>query len=252
MALCVEGLCCVTTSKVLFDPVIRPARLGIADALVWRRHGVDDRFHFCFDLSHFWLLVAELLADPVWTLQRTFIVSLFCCVQDWASRGDSPGSELGCFGRRWIQIAACALLVTLGSSPCFRQFHLFRVLHGMAVMLVVAGTCATAGGGMGCAGGWRCAGIALGGMRFLTGPLAHWAVYFNAPSLNWLGLISRKPFTEDYVPLLPWLGVMWWGWRPDAGRWKASPLVAVAPAYGLQGLAVLGRWSLSYYCISRC
>jgi len=28
---------------------------------------------------------------------------------------------------------------------------------------------------------------------------------------NWLGLITRKLVTEDYVPLLPWLGVMWWG-----------------------------------------
>jgi len=26
-----------------------------------------------------------------------------------------------------------------------------------------------------------------------------------------LGWITRKPITEDYVPLLPWLGVLWWG-----------------------------------------
>jgi len=33
----------------------------------------------------------------------------------------------------------------------------------------------------------------------------------NAPALNWLGWISQKPITEDYAPLFPWLGVMWWG-----------------------------------------
>ena len=28
---------------------------------------------------------------------------------------------------------------------------------------------------------------------------------------------SRKPVTEDYVPLVPWLGVMWWG--VASGQW---------------------------------
>ncbi len=43
---------------------------------------------------------------------------------------------------------------------------------------------------------------------------------FNSPQLNWLGLITRLPVTEDYVPLLPWLGVMWWG--VAAGSWLSS------------------------------
>ena len=42
------------------------------------------------------------------------------------------------FGRRWIQIVGCALLVTAGSAWMFPQsFIYFGVLHGMAVMLVL-------------------------------------------------------------------------------------------------------------------
>jgi len=73
---------------------------------------------------------------------------------------------------------------------------------------------------------------------------------FNGPWLRWVGLVTRKPVTEDYVPVLPWLGVLLWGLA--AGR----ELLARAPAW-LQGglpsalspLALLGRWSLSFYML---
>ena len=72
----------------------------------------------------------------------------------------------------------------------------------------------------------------------------------NAPQLNWLGFITRKPITEDYVPLLPWLGVMWWG--VAAGTWLSNHaterLSARLPA-ALKSLALLGRWSLTYYML---
>lgn len=38
--------------------------------------------------------------------------------------------------------------------------------------------------------------------------------------LNWLGLAAVKPATEDYVPLLPWFGVVLWGMV--AGAWLAA------------------------------
>ncbi len=72
----------------------------------------------------------------------------------------------------------------------------------------------------------------------------------NARSLNWLGLVSRKPFTEDYVPVLPWLGVLWWGLA--AGQWmlsrSANRVPRDVPPF-LRPLASLGRWSLSYYML---
>jgi uncharacterized membrane protein len=72
----------------------------------------------------------------------------------------------------------------------------------------------------------------------------------NAPSLNWLGWITQLPITEDYAPVFPWLGVMWWGaatgawWMP---RLESSNL-NLMPWAG-RTLAVLGRWSLTYYML---
>jgi uncharacterized membrane protein len=74
--------------------------------------------------------------------------------------------------------------------------------------------------------------------------------FFDSRLTNWVGLVTRKPLTEDYVPVLPWLGVMLWG--VAAGAWllrhRRSWLSCTVPA-AVQPLAVLGRWSLSFYML---
>ncbi|MEO6895569.1 MAG: heparan-alpha-glucosaminide N-acetyltransferase domain-containing protein, partial [Caldimonas sp.] len=74
--------------------------------------------------------------------------------------------------------------------------------------------------------------------------------FFDSRWTNWVGLVTHKPVTEDYAPILPWLGVVWWG--AAAAEW----LLAQRPSL-LRGrlpraahpLAVLGRWSLSFYML---
>ena len=213
-------------------------------AIVWM-----TAFHFCFDLNYFGWIKQNFHADPVWTGQRTAIVSLFlfCAGLGQAVAVDQQ-QDARRFWKRWSQVAGCALLVSIGSWFVFpATFIYFGVLHGIALMLVIVRY----------TGGW-------GRWLWLAGALAI-ALKFAAqeahaawPALdvldtrpwNWLGLIGRKPRTEDYVPLLPWLGVMWWGmaagqWLLQRRRaWLARPLPrAAAP------LAWLGRWSLSWYML---
>ena len=56
--------------------------------------------------------------------------------------------------------------------------------------------------------------------------------------------------TEDYAPVLPWLGVIWWG--AAAADWllahRPSLLAGPLPS-AARPLAVLGRWSLSFYMV---
>lgn len=234
------------------NPLSKPIRYEAVDALraaamVWMA-----AFHFCFDLAHFGVWPQDFRNDPVWTTQRTLILSLFLfCAGLGQAIALHQGQTFQRFTRRWLQIAGCALLVSLGSFFMFpRSFIYFGVLHGMAVMLLIARF--TAGWG---AWLWLCGLVALAlpaaAHHLLTGAWSHLAPVFDARSLNWLGLVARKPFTEDYVPIFPWLGVLWWGlatgqWalRKGGGGWLQAPLPKV-----FSPLAVLGRWSLSFYMV---
>ena len=230
-----------------------PSRFDAVDALRGMAMVWMTVFHLCFDLSHFGYWPQNFRADPFWTGQRTAIVSMFLfCAGLGQAIALYQGQGWRRFGRRWGQIAAGALLVSAGSYAMFPQsFIYFGVLHGMAVMLLLT-RCLAAGQR---ALWWALAGgvaIALPvvAQHLLTGALSEWAALFNARTLNWLGLVSRKPYTEDYVPVLPWLGVLWWG--VACGCWlllhRPSWLRMAVPAL-LRPLAVLGRWSLVYYLL---
>lgn len=209
-------------------------------------------YHLCFDLNHFGYLQENFYSNPFWTWQRTAIVTLFLFT---AGLGQSVAFDQhqtwARFWRRWFQVAGAALLVSAGSYAMYPEsFIYFGVLHGMAVMLVIVRL--TAGWGRWL---WLLGSAAIALKFMASGAHALWPVldFLNDKTLNWLGLISRKPVTEDYVPLVPWLGVVWLGMA--AGNWmlRARPQWLVAhstPApRAISALAILGRWSLSYYLI---
>lgn len=215
-------------------------------AMVWM-----TVFHFCFDLSHLGFWPQNFRADPFWTTQRTVIVSLFLfCAGLGQAIALQQGQGWVRFWRRWAQIAGCALLVTIGSFAMFpRSFIYFGVLHGMAVMLLVARCTAGWGRWLWLAGLVAMA-LPVMAQHLLTGAWADAAPWFNGRALNWLGLVARKPFTEDYVPVLPWLGVLWWGLA--SGQWllaRRPQWLQRAVPVGFKPLAALGCWSLSYYML---
>jgi uncharacterized membrane protein len=213
-------------------------------AIVWM-----TIYHFCFDLNHFGWIKQNFYSDPFWTWQRTAIVSLFLfCAGLGQAVAVEQGQTWQRFWKRWAQVAACAALVSAASYWMYpRSFIYFGVLHGIALMLIVVRL--TAGWGQ-----WL---WLAGAVAILAKPLAmaaHGAWpeldFLNARAWNWLGLISRKPVTEDYVPLIPWLGVMWWGMA--AGQWllhhrKAALQRPLHPV--TRPLAWLGRWSLTWYML---
>lgn len=223
-------------------PSHAPRRFDRLDALrggaiVWMA-----AFHFAFDLNHFGLVARQNFhVDPLWTVQRTCIVSLFMfCAGLSQAVAAKQGLGWPRFWRRWAQVAGCALLVTAGSWFMFpRSYITFGVLHGLAAMLIVARLSAGWSGWL-----WPLGALAISLPHFGASP------FFDAPALSWIGLVTHKPVTEDYVPLLPWMGVMWWGMA--AGQWmlarRTSVLQGGLPAV-MQPLATLGRWSLSFYML---
>ena len=207
-------------------------------ALLWM-----TGYHFAFDLNHFGHIRQNFYQDPVWTWQRTAIVSLFLlCAGAGQALAVQAGQRRPRFARPWAQGAGCALLVSLGSWW----------VVGMALMLLLTRALLVRGA---LRGAWPWLG---GALLIAAAPLAGAWLREAAPPalaqaldgrwLNWLGIVTRKPITEDYVPLLPWLGVLWLGvgaaqWAP-LRAWLAGPAGAAA-----RRLAPLGRWSLSYYML---
>jgi len=225
-------------------------------ALIWMA-----LFHFSFDLSNFRLLDANFYTDALWTNQRTCILSLFLlCAGAGQAVAISQGQSWARFWRRWAQIVACAVLVSLGSWFMFpNSFIYFGVLHGMAVMLIIARLMAPLGSWL-----WPLGLLAVALPQLVSHP------FFDSRLTNWVGLVTHKPITEDYVPLLPWIGVMWWGlagtqWllrhRAHWLAWAGAPVAGKAAVSGdnaglarvplaiRQSLSTLGCWSLTFYMV---
>jgi uncharacterized membrane protein len=200
-------------------------------------------FHLCFDLNHFGHFdpPQRFNIDPFWTVQRTCIVTLFLfCAGLGQAVALRAGQGWPRFWRRWGQVAACAVLVSAGSALMFpRTWISFGVLHGIALMLIVTRL----------SRGWG-RGLWLAGAMALLLPQVVHHEFFDSRWTNWVGLVTRKPVTEDYVPLLPWLGVMWWGMA--AGQWALAHrhhwMAGAVPGL-IRPLALLGRWSLSFYML---
>lgn len=207
-------------------------------AIVWMA-----AYHFAFDLNHYGFFQPpyRFFHDGLWTVQRTMILSgfLLCAGAALAVALDA-GQTWPRFWRRWAQVAGCALLVSIGSSFMFpKSWIFFGVLHGIAVMLVLARLLAPLHGWL-----WPLAAACIALPALWRHPV------FDAPWLAWIGLVSRKPITEDWVPVLPWFGVMLAGLA--GAQWllahRRADFAGAVPG-ALQPLAVLGRWSLSFYML---
>lgn len=211
-------------------------------------------YHFCFDLRVFgWQPGWNFYSDPFWTNQRIAILSTFLlCAGMGQGIAIHQGQSWPRFWRRWAQVAAAALLVSAATYWAFGpRFVYFGTLHGIAIMLLLVRLLAPR---LSLSALLALAGVCVGG---------HWLyqqqvqlghslpALMDTRWLNWLGLVSHKPATEDFVPLLPWLGVVLLGCAlgqmlaaaaPQRG-WRLQAPQAFAP------LVFLGRWSLSFYLL---
>lgn len=216
-------------------------RIAAIDALRGAALCLMIVYHFFFDLNWFAFIRADFDHDPFWLGFRAIIVSSFLLlVGSSLLLARRAGITRRRFWRRIALIAFCAILVSVASYVTFpRTFITFGILHCIAVASVLA---------------WPAtrfprlallAGIAIVAVgNVVTLPL------FDNPWLQWLGLTTHKPATEDYVPLLPWLGVVMIGialgdWLSIRQFRPLRPLSRVAPRW----LIWLGRHSLLVYIV---
>ena len=213
------------------------ARIATVDALRGVAIVAMIAFHVAFDLALFRLVRIDFERDLFWVLARGAIVATFMALVGvslvLAHRQRVTAS------RRWRRIgviAACALAVSAASYAMFpRTWISFGILHAIALSSVIAWPLVTRPG----------VALAVGLAVIAAGA---WVAHpvFDSPWLRWIGFVTRPPATEDYVPLLPWLGVTlvgiaagdalarrdfrpaaWLGRAPSALRWLGRHSLAI-------------------------
>jgi uncharacterized membrane protein len=218
-----------------------PQRFARLDALRGSAMLWMAAFHFCFDLNQYHFIRQNFYDNPLWTGQRIAIVTLFLlCAGMSQTIALAQGRHSSRFWQRWLQLAACAVLVSIGSWFMFPKSYIsFGVLHGMAVMLLIGRFSAPLGRWL-----WPLGLLAILLPLFIAHP------WFDTRLTNWVGLVTEKPHTEDFVPILPWLGLIWWGMALAQWVLRNRPtwLTGTVPVM-LIPLAQLGRWPLSFYML---
>jgi len=197
-------------------------------------------YHFAFDLRYYGVIRTDFEHDPVCLAVRSAILSSFLLLAGIGlaleARSGAPPAR---FWRRVGEIGACALLVSAGSFAMFPQSYIwFGVLHAITVTLVLARPLA---------GKPRVAG-ALGLVVIAAGLLFSHPAFDNR-ALGWIGFMTAKPITEDYVPLFPWAGALLLGIPLGHALAAANfrPLAALA-AFP-RAFAFAGRHTLVVYMI---
>ena len=218
-----------------------PQRLAAIDGLRGFALCLMIVYHFSFDLAWFKVLQADFNHDPFWLEFRAVIVTLFLGLVGVSlvlAQRVHPGPVA--FWRRVALIAVCAVLVSVVSYVTFpKTFITFGILHCIAVSSVLARPLIA----------WPRLAVLFGIAIIAIGNLVHLPA-FDATWLNWVGLMTHKPPTEDYVPLLPWLGVVLVGigighWLLARERGAILALSRATPAW----LAWMGRHSLLIYLV---
>jgi len=218
----------------------RATRVPAVDALRGLAILAMVAYHFCFDLQHFGVTRWDFHRDPLWLNARTMILSSFLLIAGVSLvLADRDTASRARFWRHAGIILACAVAVSAASYALFPASWIwFGVLHAIFVSLILSrplvrrpvlalfiGACVIAAG------------------NFITHPL------FDGRALGWLGFMTAKPHTEDYVPLFPWTGVLLLGIAGGHALMRAEFRPIAFAAKWPRPMAWLGRHSLATYMV---
>jgi len=221
-------------------PPVTPVRVRGIDTLRGGALCLMFVYHFCFDLRFFRVIAADFEHDPFWLGFRAAIVTSFMLLVGISLVvAVDAGQSLARFWRRIAIIAGCAAAASVGSYVVFpATFIYFGILHSIAAASVLARPLVR----------WPAIALSVGVAIVIAG-LTFANAAFDERWLSWIGFGTRKPATEDYVPLAPWAGFVFIGIAVGRALQRTefralAPLVS-APRW----LRFLGRHSLVVYMI---
>ncbi|MBI5313338.1 MAG: DUF1624 domain-containing protein [Methylocystis sp.] len=203
-------------------------------------------FHVIWDLAHFGYAPANLpWSAPVKIFGHSIAFAFLFIAGVALVLANRDHMRWPAFWRRFALIGAAAALVTAGTYALFPHAYVFfGILHCIAVASLIAVPLLFAP--------WPVA-FACGAF-FLLGGEFFASSAFNADWLQWIGLSTSEPMTQDWRPLFPWAGALLlgvaagklaltiYGTRAGAGA-SPPPISGGARTW----LPFLGRHSLLIY-----
>ncbi len=202
-------------------------------------------YHLCWDLSYYRFIAVDVGYDPGWVMfARSILTAFMILVGVGLVLGHGDGMRWRSFWRRWLFLAGGAALITLGTWLTFPEsFVYFGVLHAIALTSLLAlpflFTPVWLTGFV--------AGVVIVLPAFFSDPL------YNSKALSWIGFWETPPYTNDLVPVFPWLGVVLLGVvlaRLVRGSALEARLAATQPRHKIaRALGWMGRWSLVIYLV---
>jgi uncharacterized membrane protein len=195
-------------------------------------------YHASFDLNYHGWIHQDFNHSPFWLVARACIVSLFLLLAGISLVLNAQRADSTSFWRRQAKLLAACVAVTLGSYLMFPQsFIFFGILHFILLASLLGRFCVR----------FNYLNLPLGLLILLAG-INYSNTLFNEPLLQWVGFMTYKPFTEDYVPFFPWFGVVLTGIF-------LGKLIVANPAWlkerqpVMRPLALAGRHSLAIYLL---
>lgn len=217
-----------------------PQRYEVIDALRGCAIVLMIAYHASFDLNYHGWIHQDFNNSSFWLAARAGIVSLFLLLVGVSLVLNAQRANAASFWRRQAKLLAACIAVSLGSYMMFpRSFIFFGILHFILLACLLGRLCVR----------FDRANLAAALLVLLAG-VFYSNPLFNTPSLQWLGFMTYKPFTEDYVPFFPWFGVVlagiFLGQRIIA---KPAWLTDHHPGSWMRQLSLAGRHSLVIYLL---
>lgn len=215
-------------------------RYAVIDALRGLAVFLMIVYHFCFDLNYHGWIHQDFNNTPFWLIARACIVSMFLLLVGISLVLNAQRPDTSSFWRRQARLLAACAAVSLGSYAMFPDsFIFFGILHFILLASLLGRWCVR----------FYYANLLASSLVLLAG-LTYSNPIFNTPSLQWVGLMTYKPYTEDYVPFFPWFGVVlagiFLGKLIFTGQ-KTGWLVNYRP--GASIMIMTGRHSLAIYLL---
>lgn len=201
-------------------------------------------YHFCYDLTYFKITDFDFYNNEFWLQSRNLIVSLFVFIVGISLvLATQNGINWKSFNKRLVLIILSALMISIVTYFIFPgRTIFFGVLHFIATASIM---------GLLFYKYYRL-NLFVGLIIIFTGVFIQAKTFDNA-WLQWIGFMTHKPATEDYVPVFPWFGVVLLGMYAGKTILKSEQLRKISATVSenkiYTGLELFGKHSLLIYLI---